>query len=193
MAKEITIAVPEGKTAEWVNDVLTLVDEQKKDDRPVTERIKTFDDAVRELGENHPFVIHYNTYMSEVNGVADDDEDVVATLQLRIITAALNEGWTPSFDKANREYRYAPWFELYTQSEIVDMSEEERREKNVCLVGGSAHNGLACGLAFVTSYIAFSHSPAYIGSRLAYKSSELAKYSGRQFTEIWKHVVFKSK
>lgn len=41
MSKEITIPVPDGKRAEWINGVLTLVDEPKEDNRPVTERIKT--------------------------------------------------------------------------------------------------------------------------------------------------------
>ena len=53
---EIRIDVPAGKKAEWVNGVLTLVDETPKDNRPVTERVKTFEDAVRELGEEHPLV-----------------------------------------------------------------------------------------------------------------------------------------
>ena len=40
---EIKIDVPAGKKAEWVNGVLTLVDETPKDNRPVTERVKTFE------------------------------------------------------------------------------------------------------------------------------------------------------
>ncbi len=54
MSKVIKIEVPEGKKAEWVDDVLKLVDE--KDNRPVTERIKTFEDCLNELGEDHPLV-----------------------------------------------------------------------------------------------------------------------------------------
>lgn len=193
MAKEITVAVPDGKSAEWVNGVLTLVDEKKKDDRPVTERIKTFEDAVAELGEDHPLVQTYNAYMNEVNGIVDGDEDVVSILQLRIITAALNEGWIPSFDKSGDEYRYSPWFELYTQEEIDKMDEEKKRELNLCVVGGYAAGGLICGLAAVGSSGAFSASSASSGSRLAYKSYDLALYSGRQFTKIWMPVVFKAK
>lgn len=41
--KKIEIEIPEGKKAEWINGVLTLVDESQKDNRPVTERIKTFE------------------------------------------------------------------------------------------------------------------------------------------------------
>lgn len=54
MSKQITIPVPDGKRAEWINGVLTLVDEQKVDNRPVTERIKTFEDACNALGNKHP-------------------------------------------------------------------------------------------------------------------------------------------
>lgn len=52
MKANIEIEIPSGKKAEWVNGVLTLVDEQVKDNRPVTERIKTFEDACKELGKD---------------------------------------------------------------------------------------------------------------------------------------------
>lgn len=51
--KKVEIEIPVGKKIEWVNGVLTLVDEKPKD---VTERIKTFEDACHELGESHPLV-----------------------------------------------------------------------------------------------------------------------------------------
>lgn len=38
----------------------------------------------------------------------------------------------------------------------------------LCLVGGYANGGLLCGLAFVTSDVAFSNASASVGSRLAY-------------------------
>ena len=193
MAKEITVAVPEGKSAQWINGVLTLVDdvEAKKDDRPVTERIKTFEDAVNELGKDHPFVTLYHSFISEL---PENDEsllsesDVIAYLKLRIITAALNEGWSPEFKEG--EWRYAPYFELFTKKEVDDMSDEEKQEKRLCVVGGDADNGLSCGLAFVASNNAFSAAGAIVGSRLAYRTSDLAKYSGMQFCEIWKDVIF---
>lgn len=52
--KKIEIEIPEGKKAEWINGVLTVVDESQKDNRPVTERIKTFEDACEELGGRTP-------------------------------------------------------------------------------------------------------------------------------------------
>ena len=51
--------VPEGYKAEWVNGVLTLVQDKKEDTRPVTERVKTFEDAVAELGEDNNLVHLY--------------------------------------------------------------------------------------------------------------------------------------
>ena len=62
------------------------------DKRPVTDRIKTFEDACKELGEEHLFVKQYNS-----NEMADVDTDLDAYLKLRIICAALNEGWKPQF------------------------------------------------------------------------------------------------
>ena len=68
MSKEITIPVPDGKRAEWINGVLTLVDEQKVDNRPVTERIKTFTDACNALGDEHPLVTQYRLTAAAYKG-----------------------------------------------------------------------------------------------------------------------------
>ena len=87
------ITIPVGKRAEWINNVLTLVDEPKTGNRPVTERVKTFEDALNELGEHNQLVAAYRCHKD----MADDDKDLVAYLKLRIIAAALNEGWKPKF------------------------------------------------------------------------------------------------
>lgn len=119
--KKIEIEIPEGKKAEWINGVLTLVDESQKDNRPVTERIKTFEDACEELGAEHPLVKLWTDY--PYIGLNSQSEDVVAYMKLRIICAALNEGWEPQFTED--EWRYFPWFTLYTQQEIENMDEDE--------------------------------------------------------------------
>lgn len=98
--KKIEIEVPEGKRAEWVNGVLTLVDEQPKN---VMDRIKTFADAVDALGEEHLLIKEHN------NAAAIGcSYDLGAYIDLRIIVAALNEGWEPTF--AEGEERWYPWF-----------------------------------------------------------------------------------
>lgn len=124
--KKIENEIPEGKKAKWINGVLTLVDESQKDNRPVTERIKTFEDACNELGEAHPLVLQYRFNYNNEGGWNDDGytSDFESYLKLRIITAALNEGWKPQFTKD--ECRYFPWFVLYTQEEIDGMNEDEK-------------------------------------------------------------------
>ncbi len=177
--KTISIEIPDGKKAEWKNGVLTLVDE--KDNRPVTERIKTLSDAANALGALHPFV-------EELNRVEEADvvsPDLLSYLKLRIIVAALNEGWEPQF--TTDEYRWYPWFYLYTQEEIDKM--DEAKKKRLVLFGGSANPGSYCGLVYASSYSAWSSSTSYIGSRLALKSEELADYCGNQFADIWADFV----
>ena len=170
------VATPEQKK---VLDAL-FGKEEVKDNRPVTVRVKTFEDAVRELGENHPFV---NIYDTVVNEYPDAGKDVVAYLQLRIIVAALNEGWEPKFERG--EYRWAPWYRLYTKAEMEnELDEEERRSCRV--VGRSDYGAVASGgLAYASASNASSHSLANFGSRLAFKSEELAEYAGKQFIDIY--------
>lgn len=179
-SKKIEIEVPNGKKAEWVNGVLTLIDEKPID---VRERIKTFEDAYNELGIKHPLVQAYDCWENEgLNG----QPDIEAYLKLRIIAAALNEGWEPKFTED--EYRYFPWFYLYTQDEIDGMSEEGKaRVVYRSSVNANANGGVAC--ADPGSDSTLTH--ANIGSRLAFKTRELAEYAGKQFTEIYADFNFK--
>lgn len=187
--------IPKGKKAVWVGDTLKLVDDTEEviDNRPITERVKTFEDACNILGENHPCVIAYNAFEHDVMAAVDAKEiaDVAAYLKLRIIAAALNEGWKPEFTE--NEYRWYPWFYLYTQEEIDEMTEERKKEISLLLWGGYAYYGSFCGLGVANSRNAFSTANANFGSRLAVKSEELAKYFGRQFIEIWADYCFKPK
>ena len=180
--KTIQIEVPADKKAEWQEvggkTVLVMVDE--KDNRPVTERIKTFEDACNELGEDHPMVSVYDALVTRANGEQSLAEwmgkDVVAFLKLRIITEALNEGWHPKFTED--EYRYYPWFYIYTKEEYDNFSEEEKRR----CVGRAFDSANARG-GLVYSY-------ALNGVRLAFSNRDLAEYAGRQFIDIWADFVF---
>lgn len=175
-SKKIEIEVPNGKKPEWVNGVLTLVDEKPQN---VMERVKTFKDACNELG------IEHDKWVQDKKDLGLE-ADVIAYLKLRIIAAALNEGWKPQF--TTDEYRYFPWFYLYTQSEIDEMSEEEKsRVVYRSNYSAYAFGGVACaGTNYDSSY-----TYTYFGSRLAFKTRELAEYAGRQFVEIWADYVFK--
>ena len=183
--KKVEIEIPAGKKAVWVNGVLTLVDEKPQD---VTERIKTFADACRELGSDHPFVKAYDGYVSHIHQHDMNDYDLVAYLQLRIITAALNEGWEPQFTKGERRWYF--WYDLITKEQYDKLSAEDRG-RVVGRGGGSA--GAFFGLVCAGAYDASSYSYADVGSRLAFKSEKLAAYAGRQFAEIYADFCFKPK
>ena len=183
--KEVTLQVPDGKRVEWkeVNGMTlpVLVDDVQQDNRPVTERIKTFEDAYYALDSESPLRKEWNALAEAIRQSACIGKDIVAFLQLRIIAAALNEGWEPQF--TDNEYRYYPYFIQYTREEVDKMDEEERKE--LWLFGGYSNHGSNCGLAYAFSSDVWSNSDANYSARLAVKSSELAEYFGTQFISIW--------
>ena len=82
---------------------------------------------------------------------------MIAHAKLVIIAEALNEGWTPDWTDGNWD-KYYPWFEMGSPSGV----------------------GFSCG--------DYGHwlSGSSVGSRLCFKSSELAKYAGKQFEQLYK-------
>lgn len=182
MSKQITIPVPDGKRAEWINGVLTLVDEQKVDNRPVTERIKTFTDACNAIGDEHPLVKEY-LRVADGNIILDD---LIAYLKLRIIVSALNEGWEPKFEKG--EYRYFPWFYLYTKEQYDELDDEEKWR---CVLRSGYNTYSNFGFVYCNASYDASYSDTVFGSRLTFRTRELAAYAGRQFTEEWADFMFK--
>jgi hypothetical protein len=152
------------------------------DNRPVVDRVKTFDDAVAELGNEHPFVTAYNEF-----DVDDNDIDIIKYLQLRIIVAALNEGWTPQFTENER--RWYPWFTLYTNAEIDKMNDDKKSK--ICRVVGRSNNNANANGGLVYAIAGSASSSAYTNSaaRLAFKSEKLAIYAGQQFIEIYRDFI----
>lgn len=177
--KKIEIEIPDGKRAEWVNGVLTLVDDTPKD---ITERIKTFEDACEELGNDHPFVRSYKGYANCISEENKNDVDIIAYLKLRIIVAALNEGWKPQFTK--EEWRWYPWHYLWTESELAEKSDDWKANRHLIMIGDKYQSEYA-GLAYAGSIDAPSVTYTRIGSRLCLKSKALAEYCGKQFISLW--------
>ena len=184
MNKKIEIQVPEGKVAEWqeIDGKTVLVAVDEVDNRPVTERIKRFEDAVKETGMTLPLDDNQLSYLPK---------DVAAYMKLRIIAAALNgltEDTLDEFPKFTTvEYRWYPWFYFYTQEYIDNMNEEKK--KNLWRLGGYSINGSNCCPAYANSNVACSYSYSNVSARLAVKSEELAKYFGQQFIDIWADYV----
>ena len=174
-SKKLEIEIPEGKTAVWRNGVLTLIDEPEKE---VRERIKTFEDACREIG------IDAEAWNRDKISLGLEP-DVLAFLKLRIIVKALNEGWEPRFTED--ECRYYPWFILYTGEEYNKLDEEE---KSRVVFRSFYYAGALGGVSCASAYFDSSGTIAGVGVRLAFKTSELAAYCGRQFLDIWADFVF---
>lgn len=151
---------------------------RKKD---VTERIKTFEDACAELGENHPLVTQYMLISGALNG-KEQTYDIIAYLKLRIICTALNEGWEPQFTKD--ECRWKPWFILYTDEELSEYN-EEWKNAHALKMFRQKHPSNYDGIASAGSSRTNSQSFTNIGSHLYLKSEDLATYCGTQFIDVW--------
>jgi hypothetical protein len=84
---------------------------------------------------------------------------LIAHYKLVIIAQALNKGWTPDWNNYN-EYKYYPWFWM------------EKTQGNL--------EGFACsGVGYDCAY-------SSVGSRLCFKTREIAEYAGKQFIDLYK-------
>ena len=118
--------------------------------KDIKERIKTFDDVIRELGDDP------EEFKNAISIMEEPDE--IAYVKLKLIAKALNEGWTP--DWSNGEWdKWYPWFKMDDSSSA----------------GRFSFDGAA-----------YRYSGSYVGSRLCFKSKDLATYAGTQFLDIYK-------
>lgn len=176
MNKTIKIQVQEGKT--------NLVAVDKVDNRPVTERIKTFDDAVKATGMKLPLDDNQLSYLPK---------DVVAYMKLRVIAAALNGLTEDTLDEFPKftidEWKWYPMFDLYTKAGIENTIEEI--SESGFMFGSDTRYNSFCFIAVDDLYAYDTKSTANFTARLAVKSYELAQYFGRQFIDIWADYLVK--
>ena len=154
--------------------LVALFGEDAFSPRDITERVKTFDEACRELGDEHPLV-------SEWRLGEDLSPDLEAYLRLRIVCAALNEGWQPRFTRD--ETRYYPWFFIYTSEEMFNMADDVKRRMGVMPLDGYVTEFAGIGYAYSADVP--SNSNVHFGSRLCLRSERLAEYCGKQFIGLW--------
>lgn len=156
---------------------------------PVTSRVQTFDDAVRELGEDHPAVKAWRSikYGYAVSDTDPETADIMAYATLRVITEALNEGWKPQFTEGER--RWYAWYDFLSKEDVEEMSDEEKEERRV--VGRASSYAYAYGgLVFSNAGNVSAYSYTCCGSRLAFKNEELAEYAAKQFGDIYADFCF---
>lgn len=185
--KEIKINVPDNQAELFAEKLSALVTEcggnissnEKEVDLfdtniPIWDRIKTVEDAITYTGMTLP------------DNIDELPLDVQAFLKLRVVCAAYNELKKDELDQFPRfttnEYRYYPWFLLYTQEEIDRMDKEDRsrvlgRSSNIAYAGA--------GVAYSYTYNASSYSSASVGGRLCFKTEEMATECGKRFAKLW--------
>lgn len=178
---------PQISKEQVINEMTKAFGEEALKPQNIKERIKTFEDAVNAIGEDHPLVAQYKAVSSAFKE-ADNNLHLFAYTRLAIIAEALNEGWRPEYTED--EYRYYPWFGLYTQEEYDKMDDDDKERCR--FVGRSVSSAYAGGgLVYAHAVGGSASSYTYFGSRLAFKSRELAIYCGKQFIEIWINYLFK--
>ena len=159
--------------------------------KDIKERVKTFADAVEILGKDNQSVIDFHVVSNYILNSAiahkDCSMDILAYPKLRVIVDALNEGWKPTFDKD--EYIYYPALYRYTKEEYDELNENQKKE--LIVVGQSKIKLNAnSGNIYAIEVCVSPYSISSIGYHIALKTSELAKYCGKQFIDIWAEFLF---
>lgn len=138
--------------------------------------IKTFEDACKHLN------LDPNAFYYKFENMPDH---ITALVSLEVIIRALNNGWRHPLDGETTVY--FPWFWLASQREeeeswFTDIPES--RKVSYMRPDGSA------GLGYASSGCAWSDSYSHIGSRLACKSHEIARYCAETFKSYWESYLF---
>lgn len=157
-------------------EVLTITEDNNEldeDDADSEDAVTVFDFFTEEV-EDASRVTSYEEACERV-GVEPLTEERIKALELRpdevarkkleVITAALNEGWSPDWNNTN-EYKYYPYFYI-----------EPRK------------HGASAGLSFAYTHDAASNACAGIGSRLCFHDHETARYAGKTFTELYEQLL----
>lgn len=151
--------------------------------------IKTYEDACEALGINP--IERVASY--DKDGEVEVERSVIAFMKLATIAWALRGG--KKVDFTEKDCWYYPWFYIYSEEYIQDMTQEEKQNVNLIKIdssrcvahGGNANYGAAAGVGYVYAYDAFSHAGRHYGSRLCFlqRDEGIAQYFGKQFIELW--------
>ncbi|MGB4775721.1 MAG: hypothetical protein WBP45_11140 [Daejeonella sp.] len=125
----------------------------------ITEKIKTYEDACQVEGVDPVKSLPYPSPQS------DDEKAINGVAKMFRIGRVLNEGWQPDWNNDN-EYKYYSWFDMETYPDQV----------------GS-------GAGFSSYDYGCDGSGTIVGSRLCFKSRELAEYAGKQFLSIYREYM----
>lgn len=168
--RKADVCVPQGMKAVVNGNCVSIIPHEEEH---ITERVKSFDDACEELGHDNLLVHDYFVFANEAT--CYHVPMVEAYLKLRIVCAALNEGWLPSFNKD--EIVFVPRFALCNKVKAECFNFMPMEELNL----GDYVGLLAC------SAEAIKLDNTYIDTNidLYLKDKGLAQYCAMQFSDLW--------
>ena len=151
--KSIKAAFAAAKSEETKQVLVALFGKQEHDYRD----IKTYEDACEFLG-----IAPMDPEDAEIMST-----DEVAYIKIKTIAKALRGGEEVDLTDLDR-YLWYPWFYLWTQEEIDNMSEKqkERITPLCCLLGGHASIGAGAGFGYLNAAVRPAYTDANIGARL---------------------------
>lgn len=126
-----------------------------------TPLVTTYEEACQVTGTD-PNALPDVTMLPE-----EDQKSVIAYCKLIVVAKALNEGWVPDFTNGD-QYKYWPWFWVERDS-----------------------SGASAGLSYTNTNHTASTTDANVGSRLCFKTRELARYAGETFTSLYRDYLLK--
>ena len=124
----------------------------------ITDRVKSYEDACEVAGVEPIEAIQLSSLKGFVGLTNKDIDALKATAEMYLITRVLNEGWVPDWSNTN-QYKYYPWLKYSS-----------------------------AGFGFSSDGYAYVHSTTTVGSRLCFKSKELAEYAGKQFQAQYNRI-----
>ena len=144
----------------------------------ICERVRMFNEACDEIGEDHEFV---RTYAATFLAIKDRHEyqDVLSYLRLRIIVCALNEGWDSRQDMDKNGY--GPHYMLLDNEEYKTLS---TFDKEMCVELWVDADG-------VPQHAKVGVCKLCPGNALAIRTPELARYAGFQFAREYFSLLFR--
>jgi hypothetical protein len=125
----------------------------------ITDRIKSWEDVCNFLSLDPKRCLPFDT---ELPYSSKDEISGNAYFKLCKIIEVLNEGWEPNWDNSN-EPKYYPWFYMDSKADS--------------------------GFGLSYDDCAYDYSRTTVGSRLCFKSSELAIYAAKQFRSEYKDYM----
>ncbi len=127
--------------------------------------IKSLQDACKHQGIDHDKIV------ADLQGLLSYPEDLrgnmIGNALMLIVAKSINQldnNYVPNWNDHN-EWKYWPWFKI------------------------QASNQIPSGFGFSDTSYASTYARAYCGSRLCFRTSEIALYVAKTFIEIYKQII----